>query len=88
MSPLPPGYTQRHILMDLFKGAVIRVEYVSESANTKKKIYRLSSTNQAIRASVVERLLEEELIRPNDDGLPGIGESQTYSLWRPSEGGA
>lgn len=78
---------RRRILLALNKGAVITVEYVRDGTKTKK-MYRLSSTSEAIRASVVTSLLIDDLIKPNNDGLPGIGEAQSYSLWRASDGGA
>lgn len=80
-------YFRREILMALNRGAVISVEFVKDGQATKK-MYRLSSNNQAIRASVVEQMIKDELIRAESMGLPGFGEAQTYRLWRSSEGGA
>lgn len=78
---------RREILLALHKGAVVRVEFVTEGKQTKK-VYRLSSTNRAIRDSVVEQMIEDGLLRAYDEGLPGLGEPQSYKLWRASEGGA
>lgn len=80
--------TQGYILRQLHAGAVIRVEYINEPPSSARKIYRLSDTNEAVRPKTFQQLLADRLIRPLDDGLPGIGEAQTYVLWRASEGGA
>lgn len=77
---------RREILLALHRGAIITVEFVRDGSGTKK-VYRLSSNNRAVRASVVEQMFKDELIRPDSTGLPGIGEAQTYRLWRASEGG-
>lgn len=80
--------SQGKILLALSRGAVISVEYVNSPPSSSRKVYRLSTTNKAIRPERIEQLLRDRLIRPNEDGLPGIGETQTYSLWRTSDGGA
>jgi hypothetical protein len=80
---------QRGILKELAKGAMIRVEYTNHPPSNVRRIYRLSSTQQVIREMMVQRLLEDRLIKPNGDGLFGNdGPVQSYSLWRTSQGGA
>jgi hypothetical protein len=74
--------THGKILTALHKGAVLTVEHINGPASSAKKVYRLSSTNQAVTAEYVADLLANGLIKPNNDGLPGLGESQTYSLVR------
>lgn len=70
--------------MDMGEGAVITVEYIHAPHSATHKMYRLSSTNRALRADLVQRMLADGLIEPNEDGLPGIGESQTYRMVRAS----
>jgi len=80
---------QRHILKELAHGAVIRVEYHHKPPSDIKRSYRLSSTGQPLQEKQVLRMVSEQLIRPNNDGLFGSdGPPQSYSLWRASEGGA
>jgi hypothetical protein len=79
---------KRDILKALYAGAVIRVEHINHPPSNARTMYRLSSNNAAIRAELVEELVRDHVIRTNNDGLPGIGDAQTYSLWRASEGGA
>jgi hypothetical protein len=80
--------TQRELLKELNNGAVILVEYINDPPSQVRVVHRLSTTNQCIRASVIQRMIDEKLIRPNEDGLPGMGVTQSYRLWRASEGGA
>ena len=75
--------TQGRVLKALHQGAMIRVEH---TVNGHKQ-YRLNTTGQTIAPSLIHDLILAKLIRPNEDGLPGIGEAQTYSLWRASQGG-
>lgn len=83
------GGPQRVILKALASGAVINAEYVKVQPQGTKRTYRLSSTGALIRRELVERLLNEQLIKPNADGLFGNdGPVQSYSLFRASEGGA
>lgn len=81
--------TQGFILKAMAAGAVIMVEYVNQPASSACRYYRLSSSNRSIREQTVKKLLEDNLIRPNADGLFGNeGPVQSYSLFRASEGGA
>lgn len=78
---------QRHILKRLAHGEVIRVEYINNPPSSAKRIYTLGELR--LREKLVNKLLEERLIRPNSDGLFGeAGPAQSFRLWRASEGGA
>lgn len=79
---------KREILKALHAGAVIRVEHINQPPSNARTMYRLSSNQRAIRKELVEELVRDHVIRSNNDGLPGLGDSQSYSLWRASEGGA
>lgn len=61
------------------------MEMVHQPSSAVRKSYRLSSNNHPVKAEYVEDLLANGLIKPNDDGLPGLGESQTYSLVRSGD---
>ena len=74
--------TQGVVLTAMHKGAVIMVEHIHIPASARKTVYRLSSNNRLLRADLVQHLLESGLIQSNEDGLPGIGEAQTYSIKR------
>lgn len=84
--------SQRHILTELHKGATIIVDHIRESDGKGKRggrtVHRLSSTNETIPWEVISGLVASKLIKPNYDGLPGFEVTQSYSIWRPSEGGA
>ncbi len=82
-------YSQRLILMELAKGAVILCTHVRKGPSVTMNVYRLSTTQNRVREETVRRLLAERLIKPNADGLLGSdGPPQSYSLFRASEGGA
>lgn len=80
--------TQGYILKKLHKGAVILVEHINHPPSSRRTVYRLSTTNEVVRGPTVTALLKDGLIQPNEDGLPGMGITQSYRLWRASEGGA
>lgn len=79
---------RRDLLKRLHAGAVIRMEYIGQPQASAKMTYRMSPGGESIRPETIQQLLSDHLIKPGDDGLPGIGASQTYVLWRASEGGA
>lgn len=84
-----PTITQGRILKQMAAGAVIRVEYINHPPSSKRRAYRLSTTQETLREETVNRLLADRLIKPNGDGLFGNdGPVQSYSLFRASEGGA
>lgn len=74
--------TQGQVLTALHKGGVITVEYINEPRSAVRKRYRLSSDNRNVRPQLVDYLLKSGLIVANNDGLPGFGETQTYSIKR------
>lgn len=82
---MPKILTHGKILTELHKGAHLMVEHISAPPHSSKKIYRLSSNNRTVKEEYVADLLANGLIRPNNDGLPGLGESQTYSLVRSTD---
>lgn len=80
---------QRHVLLELASGAVIRVGYVNHPPSAAGMVFRLSSTGQKLDPALVYRMVADRLIKPNADGLFGNdGPVQSYSLFRASEGGA
>lgn len=79
---MPKRLTHGRILTAMHKGAHIMVEMVHEPRSSSRKSYRLSSNNHPVKAEYVADLIANGLIKANEDGLPGIGESQTYSLVR------
>jgi hypothetical protein len=79
--------TQGSILLALSKGHFLTLERINDLPDGTHDIYRLSSTSQAVRKELVDEMLANGLIRPNEDGLPGLGApSQTYSMVRSSDG--
>lgn len=82
---MPKKLTHGKILMALHKGATLTVELINGPPHKARKVYRLSSNNHAVSAEYVADLLANGLIKPNNDGLPGIGESQSYSLVRSTD---
>lgn len=82
---MPKKPTQGKVLTALHKGAVIMVEYVHEPRSEARTRYRLNTTGVVVASDLFERMLKNELIKSNDDGLPGIGGAQTYSIKRSSD---
>lgn len=74
--------TQGQVLAAMHKGALITVEYMNEPPSNARKIYRLSTNNRHVPKKLVAALLASGLIQANEDGLPGIGEAQTYRIAR------
>lgn len=75
--------TQGKVLTALHRGALIMVENLS--GTDPKTVYRLTSNQKNVHKGLFDKLLAENLIKPNNDGLPGIGGSQTYSIVRSSD---
>lgn len=76
--------TQGRVLKAMFKdGAQIVTDHVMKPE--PKTTHRLSTNHKLIHQGLLDMLLAENLIKPNNDGLPGLGISQTYSLVRSSD---
>lgn len=74
--------TQGEVLKAMHKGALLVVEYTNEPPSAARKKYRLSTSHRVVPKKLVTELMANGLITPNDDGLPGIGETQTYRIAR------
>lgn len=83
-----PTLSQGRILLALHRGAVIRAEHVNHPPSSVRRSYRLTPGNQVIQEQMVQKLLNERLIRAQSDGLFADGPAQSYVLFPPSEGGA
>ena len=75
--------TQGKVLTAMFKGATIITESVQKPE--PKTVHRLSTNQKLVHQGLLDMLLAENLIKPNNDGLPGLGISQSYSLVRSSD---
>ncbi len=75
--------TQGKVLKAMFNGATIVTDHIQKPE--PKCLHRLSTNHKVVHQGLLDMLLAENLIKPNEDGLPGMGISQSYSLVRSSQ---
>ena len=70
----------------LTQGKVLRAMHLGSQIimdnNGDKTVYRMSKGQQLVDRDLVGKLLMDGLIEGNQDCLPGIGQSQSYSIKR------